>query len=62
MVTVSRLEKTPGDNYTHLNTTITVSWLSLAKHCIISNTIDEVLAGGYNIEQKLQPFLLRKLL
>ena len=37
MVIVSRLEKTPGDNYTHLNITATVSWLSIAKHCIKSN-------------------------
>ena len=39
MGTVSRLEKTPGDNYTHLNITATVSWLSLAKHCIKSKFI-----------------------
>ena len=39
-----KLEKTPGDNYTHRNITTTASWLSLAKHCIKSNTIEVVLA------------------
>ena len=38
-VTVFRLEKIPGDNYTHLNITTIVSWLSLAKHYINANKI-----------------------
>ena len=40
----SRLEKTPRDNYTHLNITTTVSWLLLVKHCIKWNTVEVVLA------------------
>ena len=51
-VTVSGLEKTSGDNQTHLNITNTLSWLSLGKYCIKSNTI----------EHWLQAFLPWKLL
>ena len=44
MVTVSRLEKTVEDIWTHQNITTPVSWLSLAKHHIKANKIGVVVA------------------
>ena len=39
MVTVSRHQKTLGNNWTHLNIASFVSCVSLAKHCMKLNTI-----------------------
>ena len=43
MVTVSRLEKTFGDNWTQPDVTTPVSWLSLANHCIKANKMGVVV-------------------
>ena len=52
--TVCRLEKTLGDNWTHLNVTTPVSWLSLAKDYIKANKIGIVVATTSSTGSKLK--------
>ena len=64
MGTVSRLEKTPGDNYTHLNITAycIMAIISKALHQIKVYQTQLRYSPCYNIEHWLQAFLPRKLL
>ena len=48
MITVSRLEKTQADIWTHLNVTTSASWLLLAKRHIKASKIRVVAATTSN--------------